>query len=814
MESLLQIGLIATESASGPLAACLQAGEGKDTAEAALFGQVRWLLCRPEEPGALNQLNSADAVIIGAVLRGEREVAALNSTIRAVQRAGRRILAVAVWGRQAHALAAQLNWPGALLPETGNSDQPPAAALRARVCEALRQANNKTDKQHPQPSGATTRLASANTRTSRNVGGRQVRDLSHLRQPGTTSLRTAAVPARTEAAPEPPATFTESVPEETLSEAVGTEVQSANATTGFQVSVEGNSFQAEMDALDDAEVIQLSPKPGAFDQKNLQPLPDRIEVENDVRLPVFDSQTAQARIAQLEEQLKAAEERAQFAESKSEDFFQRFARERRHAAELARDLKVASERVTELTRALEAKGPSADLLREEISKLEQLSKVVIGERDRALRERDDARLEISRLEACLTQTGVQEPAADQSPAFIRLQRQFHALESVREELAFDCERLQAELEQERALYGELETENRLLAEAKEKLQSDFQSATERLRELDSGLVEMSALAQPALPEFAVIDQPAAPKLMTQAEDFNPESMAEADLALIRRMDSVLQRLLITQDSIELLSPFGGRAASGISYETLRRLAQELYQNVKSVVEFIERLLIRENTATEQRQNMLRIMRRVVHELLRSVGTVADYSQLQTEPPTLMITPVSLAEISSDLITLAEPLIAEKRLSLSINIPPEAGQLQTDGAKLRQILASLLINATKFTPAGRISIEARAAGAQVIIGIRDTGVGIEEADQARIFDPFERIGRKTGAGLGLSVARQLAELIKGRIEVRSQPGKGSIFALILPRSIAGMNGQRAKEPKPLSEPASSNGHSSVTGEETH
>jgi signal transduction histidine kinase len=188
--------------------------------------------------------------------------------------------------------------------------------------------------------------------------------------------------------------------------------------------------------------------------------------------------------------------------------------------------------------------------------------------------------------------------------------------------------------------------------------------------------------------------------------------------------------------------------------------------------------------SDERQKRLLILRRVIHELLHGIETVEAWARLKVEPPELTFTSVNLMEVTSELVTLLEPLIADRRISVSVSIPPEAWQLRTDGFRLRRILTSLLTNAARFTHSGRISIEARAVDNRVVIAVTDTGSGMEQAAQARIFEPFERLGNKPGAGLGLPLARQLAALISGRLEVRSRPGKGSIFALIIPRSPAG------------------------------
>ncbi len=106
----------------------------------------------------------------------------------------------------------------------------------------------------------------------------------------------------------------------------------------------------------------------------------------------------------------------------------------------------------------------------------------------------------------------------------------------------------------------------------------------------------------------------------------------------------------------------------------------------------------------------------------------------------------------------------------------------------QILMNLIANALRYTPSGRIVVAARRQGNRVALQVSDTGKGIDAADQKRIFDEFVQVGnterdRSKGLGLGLAIASRTAHLLDSRIELRSQPGKGSRFAFALPRADA-------------------------------
>jgi signal transduction histidine kinase len=127
---------------------------------------------------------------------------------------------------------------------------------------------------------------------------------------------------------------------------------------------------------------------------------------------------------------------------------------------------------------------------------------------------------------------------------------------------------------------------------------------------------------------------------------------------------------------------------------------------------------------------------------------------------------------------------EDGLSLTTNIARDLPFVLADENKLRQVLRNLLENALKFTKEGEVSIGARSENGDVVFWVKDTGVGIAEEDQEIIFDKFRQARRGTtegsgGAGLGLSVAKELVELHNGRIWVESDAGKGSTFYFTVP-----------------------------------
>ena len=146
----------------------------------------------------------------------------------------------------------------------------------------------------------------------------------------------------------------------------------------------------------------------------------------------------------------------------------------------------------------------------------------------------------------------------------------------------------------------------------------------------------------------------------------------------------------------------------------------------------------------------------------------------------------VSDIVPELLAELDPMIARSKLTVTTDLG-QVPLLRSDRQKVKQILLNLITNALKFTPKGSVTIataydpEKREITASVI----DSGIGISEADQAKLFSDFQQADSSPtrqygGAGLGLSICRRLAAMLGGRITLKSKPGEGSTFTLVLPR----------------------------------
>jgi PAS domain S-box-containing protein len=192
----------------------------------------------------------------------------------------------------------------------------------------------------------------------------------------------------------------------------------------------------------------------------------------------------------------------------------------------------------------------------------------------------------------------------------------------------------------------------------------------------------------------------------------------------------------------------------------------------------------------QAEALLRIRRSQKH-LLGLINEVLNYARLETGAVHYDLAVVDVAAAIAEVESLVLPQVRARSLVLETEAAPLTAF--ADGEKLRQILVNLLSNAIKFTdPGGRIGVRSRSMGARVEIEVSDSGIGIAPDKLDAIFEPFVQVGRalnnpSEGTGLGLAISRDLARAMNGDLTVRSAPGEGSTFTLVLPGGGGGGGG---------------------------
>jgi len=173
-----------------------------------------------------------------------------------------------------------------------------------------------------------------------------------------------------------------------------------------------------------------------------------------------------------------------------------------------------------------------------------------------------------------------------------------------------------------------------------------------------------------------------------------------------------------------------------------------------------------------------------HHLLRLINDVLDLSKIEAGRLTLSLSEYSLSDVIRGVCAAVESLAAEKKLALKTAVSPDLPLAKGDEGRITQVLLNLVGNAIKFTDAGEVVIGARSAAGLLVVSVSDTGPGISELDQPKIFGEFQQADSsstraKGGTGLGLAIAKRVVELHGGRIWVESIPGAGSTFSFSVP-----------------------------------
>ena len=231
-----------------------------------------------------------------------------------------------------------------------------------------------------------------------------------------------------------------------------------------------------------------------------------------------------------------------------------------------------------------------------------------------------------------------------------------------------------------------------------------------------------------------------------------------------------------------------RRADELKSQFLSYVSHEFRTPVNSVMALTHLLLRRtdgELTAEQEKQVMF--IRKAVEGLAEMVNDLLDLAKVESGKTEVRKTDVEVSQVMGAVRALMRPLATNEAVTLTFEECPSSLVIETDEAKLGQILRNLVSNALKFTERGEVRVRTNCnpAGDLVSFFVEDTGIGIAPEHLDVIFQEFSQIhhsmqGRVKGTGLGLSLSRKLAELLGGTLEVSSRQGVGSTFVLTLPR----------------------------------
>ncbi len=214
---------------------------------------------------------------------------------------------------------------------------------------------------------------------------------------------------------------------------------------------------------------------------------------------------------------------------------------------------------------------------------------------------------------------------------------------------------------------------------------------------------------------------------------------------------------------------------------LTTISHELRTPLTSIKMAAEMLLEEEQTVDPDGPRA-RLVQNIVKGAARLTGLVADLVNVSRHDefqPRLELDPVPVGDIVASAAAIIQPLVAAKRQTLNIRLGDPTTLVMVDRLRFEQVLINLFSNAQRYTPeGGRIEVTSRSERGDVIIRVTDSGPGVPPEDRERIFEPFFR-GDRSGLGLGLAIAKSLAELHNGRIWVGEAEGRGSTFCVAVP-----------------------------------
>jgi signal transduction histidine kinase len=229
-------------------------------------------------------------------------------------------------------------------------------------------------------------------------------------------------------------------------------------------------------------------------------------------------------------------------------------------------------------------------------------------------------------------------------------------------------------------------------------------------------------------------------------------------------------------------------ASQHKSQFLANMSHELRTPLNAVLGYTELILdsIYGEVPEKARTTLERIQSNGRH-LLGLINDVLDLSKIEAGQLTLSLTDYSIKDVVHNVYGAVESLATSKNLALKVALPKDLPPAHGDERRLTQVLLNLVGNAIKFTDSGEVAIRTSIANGSFTVAVHDTGPGIAEQDQGKIFDEFQQADssitkQKGGTGLGLAIAKRIIEMHGGRLWVESELGHGSTFAFTVPVNV--------------------------------
>jgi len=265
-----------------------------------------------------------------------------------------------------------------------------------------------------------------------------------------------------------------------------------------------------------------------------------------------------------------------------------------------------------------------------------------------------------------------------------------------------------------------------------------------------------------------------------------EQLKQASVELERKVQEATAELA-EQNELLRRQHIALEQASALKSQFLANMSHEFRTPLNAILGYTHMLLnnVTGQVTDPQRKSLTRIDSNARH-LLALINDILDITRIEAGRMPLNVASFRVGDLFEEVQSELEPIIRRSNLTVSTRQRGAVPAVRSDRQKVKQIVLNLLSNALKFTPAGSVTMTASydARRREVAIAVKDTGVGIQRDDQAKVFEDFRQLDASPargygGTGLGLSICRRLASMLGGAIELDSESGRGSTFTLRLP-----------------------------------
>ncbi len=274
-------------------------------------------------------------------------------------------------------------------------------------------------------------------------------------------------------------------------------------------------------------------------------------------------------------------------------------------------------------------------------------------------------------------------------------------------------------------------------------------------------------------------------LQADQTDFFTEEDVNIHRTLASQIAVAVQNASLFAEQVETSEKL--REVDRLKSEFLASMSHELRTPLNSIIGFADVLLEGlDGELNERMEEDVRLIRDSGDHLRALIGDILDMSKIESGRMEMRYEEVDVQQMSRDILANAAPLAEAKNLTLHLTIADDVDVIEADRTRLRQVLWNIMGNAIKFTEKGSVTLSLAIEGSNMLVGVHDTGIGIENAHIPIVFEQFRQIDGNLnrsvgGTGLGMPITKKLVELHGGEIWIESIMGQGSTFWFTIPMS---------------------------------